>query len=228
MSSDFSNLKNEFLQYVEIEKGRALKTVANYDHYLSRFIDYTKIKNIENITESKVRDFRLWLNRQIARERKDGSKDTLKRRTQNYYLIALRAFLKFLAKRGYKTISPESIELAKVPERSIDLINREELDELMSSPDVNTLGGLRDKAMLELLFSTGLRVSELCALSRDINLNQDDLSLRGKGEKVRVVFLSEEAKKSIKDYLAKRTDIDDSLFIRITDEKMGKEGKELR
>jgi site-specific recombinase XerD len=228
MAKDIKELKNQFLEYVEIEKGRSLSTVANYDHYLKIFIDFTKAGQASDITDKSLREFRLWLNRQKARDLPNGKVETLKKKTQNYYLIALRAFLKYLAKVGVKSLPPERIELAKVPERSLDLITPEDLKDLLNSPDGSSLKDLRDKAILELLFSTGLRVSELCSLPRDINLNQDEISVRGKGEKVRVVFISPDAKKAIKKYLEKRGDMDDALFIQITDKKMAEGDKSLR
>lgn len=139
----------------------------------------------------------------------------MKHRTQNYYLIALRAFLKYLRKRGIKALSPERIELAKVSDRSLDLISATELKRLRSAPNQKTLEGKRDKAILELLFSTGLRISELCALSiDDVDLTRDEFSVRGKGEKVRVVFLSDTARDSLKDYLSHRKDMESAMFIR--------------
>ena len=201
-TKELERLKREFLEYTEIEKGRSLKTVENYDHYLSVFLEYSKVSVPKDITEGLIREYRLWLNR----------KD-LKKKTQNYYLIALRSFLKYFTKRGLKVLSPEVIELAKVGERSIDLITPEELTRLLEAPDVSTLQGLRDKAVLETLFSTGLRVSELCSLPRDLDLRAEEFSVRGKGEKVRVVFLSPEAKNTIKKYLEKRKDVDnDQMF----------------
>jgi site-specific recombinase XerD len=201
--------KRQFLEYIEIEKGRSVKTVENYDHYLSRFLDFSKAKKPGDISENTIREFRLWLNRQSTGR---GS-DTLKRKTQNYYLIALRAFLKFLRKRGIESVSPERIELAKVSERSLDLITGAELDRIMKAPGTADLKGLRDTAILELLFSTGLRVSELCALDQDLDLSSDSFSVRGKGDKVRVVFISPSARKAIKEYLSKRKDLDDALFV---------------
>ncbi|NDB57673.1 hypothetical protein EB001_04435 [bacterium] len=215
MSQNLLSLKTEFLQYVEIEKGRSLNTVRNYDQYLSRFLEYTKLKDPKDITDTAVRDFRIWLNRQETKSEKGKALTTLKKKTQNYYLIALRAFLKYLARQNITSLSPDRIELAKVPERSLDLITIEELESLLKAPDVNTLRGLRDKAMFEMLFSTGLRVSELCALPRDINLKLDEMSVRGKGEKVRVVFISDDARNSVKKYLDKRDDMDDALFVQI-------------
>ncbi len=225
MSHNIKDLKQQFLEYIEIEKGRSVKTVENYDHYLNRFIDHAKIKDADDIDENSVREYRLWLNRQVGgNNRKTG--DTLKKKTQNYHLIALRAFLKYIAKRGIKSLSPEYIELAKVGERHLDLITGEELKRLMNSPKGNELKDLRDKAILELLFSTGLRVSELCSLSRDIDIGADQLSVRGKGEKIRVVFISDDAKSAIKKYLNKRTDVDDAMFVK-ADGKERSEKEEL-
>ena len=230
MSQNLLSLKTEFLQYVEIEKGRSLNTVRNYDQYLTRFLDYTKLKDPKGITDGVVRDFRIWLNRQEAKKEKGMSATTLKKRTQNYYLIALRAFLKYLARQNIASLAPDRIELAKVPERSLDLITIEELSRLLAAPDTSHIRGLRDKAMLELLFSTGLRVSELCSLPRDINLKLDELSVRGKGEKVRVVFISDDARDAVKRYLDKRDDMDDALFVQIIgkNEKLNKKRDSMR
>lgn len=212
-STELEQLKREFLEHIEIEKGRSLKTVENYDHYLSRFLEFSKAKKPADITDGLMREYRLWLNRQTARTHKGGAKDTLKRKTQNYYLIALRAFLKYLRKREIAALSPERIELAKVGDRHLDLISSEELGRLMDAPKGSDVKDLRDKAILELLFSTGLRVSELCSLDRDLDLTRDEFSIRGKGDKVRVVFLSQEAKNVLREYVKKRDDIDDALFV---------------
>jgi site-specific recombinase XerD len=203
-------IKREFLEYTEIERGRAVKTIQNYEHYLTRFFTQMNIVSVNDITEEKVREFRLWLNRQPG-----TGPDTLKRRTQNYYLIALRAFLKFLRKRGIEGLSPEKIELAKVPERHLDLISSVELDRLLSSADGSDERGLRDRAILELLFSTGLRVSELCSLDTDIDLSRDSFSIRGKGDKVRVVFFSDVAKDAVRAYLKARKDMEQPLFVNV-------------
>ena len=208
------------MEYLEIEKGRGVKTVENYDRYLTRFLAHTKVTSPSGITEQMVREFRLHLNRQ------PGTTGTMKLKTQNYYMISLRAFLKFLRKRGLESLNPERIELAKVGQRDLDLISSQELDRLLGGPKANTVQSLRDKAILELFFSTGLRVSELCSLNRDLDLSRDEFSIRGKGEKVRVVFLSPEAKEAIKRYDAKRTDMDDALFIQMG--KTSKGAKELR
>src|SRR3989344_2983125 len=200
--SDLKNLKKEFLEYLEIEKGRSLKTVENYDRYLKRFFDFANINDTGKITDSTVREFRLWLNRQPGVE----NNGNLKKKTQNYHLIALRVFLKYLAKREIKSLAPERIELAKVSDRSLDLISSDELLRLINAPDGDDLKSLRDKAILELFFSTGLRVSELCSLNSDIDLKKDEMPIRGKGEKVRVVFLSEDSKDAVKKYLDNRKD----------------------
>ena len=226
--ADLKELKSQFLEYLEIEKGRSIKTVENYDRYLSRFLAHTKVVAPGTITEAMVREFRLHLNRQ------DGVDGTMKHKTQNYYLIALRAFLKFLRKRDIESLNPERIELAKVGQRDLDLITAAELDRLMQASKSPTqsksptalLGTLRDKAILELLFSTGLRVSELCGLDRDLDLSRDEFSVRGKGEKVRVVFLSPAAKDAIKKYLDKRGDLDEALFVQMG--KNAKNTKDLR
>ena len=211
---DLVEQKRQFLEYLEIERGRSVKTIENYDRYLDRFFEYADVKKVSQITEKQVRDFRLYLNRQPG-TKVGGRVEPMKRRTQNYYLIALRAFLKFLRSRGIEAISPERIELAKVPERSIDLISSAELKRLMNAPDVKTLEGKRDKAILELLFSTGLRISELCGLSiDDVDLTRDEFSVRGKGDKIRVVFISDSARAAVRNYLKARKDLDGAMFVR--------------
>jgi site-specific recombinase XerD len=243
------NLKDwklRFLEYTEIEKGRSLKTIRNYDHYLSRFIDFVRVAKPEEITETQVREYRLWLNRLPSTPQASGrnaskkfagiQNETLKKRTQNYHLIALRSFFKYLAKNKVQTVTADQIELAKVGEREIDLITNAELDAILKAPEekfrnqgsnpkspklalnkredkASELKMLRDKAILETLFSTGLRVSELVSLSRFTDIDSDQVSVRGKGEKVRVVFFSEDAKNSIKKYLHARADSSNSLFI---------------
>jgi site-specific recombinase XerD len=207
---DLNKLKREFLEHLEIEKGRSLKTIANYERYLDRFIGFTQVKQPNDITDDVLRQYRLWLNRQ------PGIVAELKKNTQNYYLIALRTFLKYLERRNIKSLGAGRIELAKAPARQLDLISSEDLQRLLAAPELTTEKGLRDKAILELLFSTGLRVSELCGLDKDsVNLSRDEFTVRGKGEKVRLVFLSDEARAAIKAYLAKRTDFDDALFVNL-------------
>lgn len=224
--ASLKQLKTQFLEYVEIEKGRSVKTVENYDHYLSRFLGFIKNDNPAGIDDSVVREFRLWLNRQPTGHHKDVG-ETLSKKTQNYYLIAIRAFLKYLARQGVKSMPAERIELAKVSERPLDLITQEELQRLLDSPKGNDLKNLRDRAILELLFSTGLRVAELCSLTSDINLGADELSIRGKGGKVRVVFLSDDAKKSVREYLAARKDMNEALFVAVPKQESKKKKNEI-
>lgn len=229
--ASLKELKTQFLEYTEIEKGRSLNTVQNYDRYLTRFLTFIKKDSPADITDTSVREFRLWLNRQSTGNNKKTG-ETLKKKTQNYYLIALRAFLKYLARQNVKSLAPERIELAKIGERHIEFMTNEELHRLLEAPkmasvkaknagkETNTdIKALRDSAILQMLFSTGLRVSELCSLSRDIDLSSDEVSIRGKGDKVRVVFLSDEAKKAVKSYIDKRDDMDDALFVKLAFEK---------
>lgn len=224
MTIQIEQFKREFLEHVEIEKGNSLKTVNNYDHYLSRFFEFTKISEPIDITDDKIREFRLFLNRQPGAKTKGQQSGTLKKNTQNYHLIALRSFLKYLMKRNIKSLSPDRIDLAKIKERSLDLISNNELERLLNAPEVkvtdkDSLKTLRDKAILELFFSTGLRLSELCSLNRDLDLTKDEFSIRGKGEKVRVVFLSDSAKDAIREYLKNRKDFDEPLFIQYSRNK---------
>jgi len=205
---DLAKLKIEFLEHLEIEKGRSLNTVSNYDRYLNYFLQETGVKDPGEINDDLIRKYRLTLNR-----KDNGEGVNLHKNTQNYYLIALRSFLKYLVRRNITSLPPERIDLAKTSERDLDLISENELRRLLNAPEGNDLQSLRDKAILETFFSTGLRVSELCSLSRDMDFTKDEFSIRGKGGKIRLVFLSDGAKKAIKQYLEKRTDIDDALFI---------------
>ncbi len=240
MASELEQLKREFLEHVEIEKGNSLKTVNNYDYYLSRFLEFSKANNPKDITDDKIREYRLFLNRQPGVKIRGQSSSTLKRNTQNYHLIALRSFLKYLMKRGIASLPADRIELAKIKPRSLDLISTDELNRLLDAPNQiskksnlgNTRGStsgesllhenlkiLRDKAILELFFSTGLRLSELCSLNRDLDLSKDEFSIRGKGEKVRVVFLSDSAKDAIREYLKSRKDMEEPMFIQYSQNK---------
>lgn len=206
--ADINKLKQEFLEYLEIEKGRSLKTVENYDHYLTTFIKQTGLTDVKKVSDDLVRQFRLWLNRQA------GVSGGMKKNTQNYYLIALRTFLKYLVKRDIPSLAPDRIELAKVGGRELELLSATELTRLLNAPEGKDEKALRDKAMLELFFSTGLRVSELCSLNTDsIDLTRDEFTVRGKGEKVRLVFLSDDARTAVKQYLAKRGDVEEALFV---------------
>lgn len=210
------DLKRQYLEYLEIEKNRSLKTLENYNRYLTKFLNFlTKHSNkkidhlsVDNINQEAVRQFRLYLNRL------EGKRQNLKKATQNYYIIALRGFLKYLTKIGIECLAPEQVELAKVSRNEINLISFNELERLLNAPAGNDVKSLRDKAILETLFATGLRVSELCKLNRDsVNLERGEFSVKGKGGKIRLVFLSEDAKEAIKKYLSKRTDIEEPLFV---------------
>lgn len=200
-----------FLEHVEIEKGRSLRTVSNYDFYLKRFIDWSEITKTSQITQELVHNYRLHLNRDI-----EGRDDiTLKKSTQNYHLIALRSFLKYLQKRDVKVMAPEKIELAKTGSRQVEVLDHDELQRLREAPlEAGGVLGKRDKAVIELLFSTGLRVSELASLRiADINLKKDEFTVKGKGSKHRVVFLSDGAKSAIEAYLEARRDMSPYLFV---------------
>lgn len=208
---NLKELQRQFLEYLEVEKNRSLKTIENYDRYLRRFLGLSRAEKPSDITDDLMRNYRLKLNRI-----KDPSGRELKKQTQFYHLIALRSFLKYLAKRDIKSLAPEKVELGKMPARSIEFMESDELTRLLETPHGDTLEKLRDRAILELLFSTGLRVSELTALNRDsIDLKRDEFSVRGKGDKIRPVFLSDQAKSAIKKYLDKREDSDEALFIRV-------------
>lgn len=197
-------LKTEYLEYLEIERNRSQLTIRNYDHYLDRFLDWAMVRNPEDITSELVRKFRLYLNRY-----KDAKNKNLKKVTQDYYVIALRGFLKYLARQDIKTLATEKVELGKTEEREVEFLEAKEIKRLLG-----VTKNLRDKAILELLFSTGLRVSELANLNREnINLKSGEFSVRGKGGKIRLVFISDSAKNALINYVSKRKDLDPALFI---------------
>lgn len=203
--SEIEHLIKEYLDYLEIEKNRSPKTRENYERYLSRFIKDQKIKKISEITDSSVRSFRVQL-----------SRENTKKITQSYYVIAIRNLLKYCIKRGIKALSPEAIELPKIARRDIEVLDYGELERLLKSPEGTSLRALRDRAILEILFSTGLRVSELCSLNRYIDIMRGEISIRGKGDKLRVVFFSDSAKKNLKQYLDKRGDAEEALFVSLS------------
>lgn len=198
----------QFLEHEDIEKGHSQLTIRNYETYLRKFLEFSekqKISDIDKVDQELVRQFRLYLS-QIN--------PPLKKNTRNYYLIALRSWLKYLQKRDFKVLSAEKIELAKVGERDIDILTPKELDRLLTTSKENTMIGLRNKAILEMLFSTGLRLAEIACLDRgDIDLSQKEFSIRGKGDKVRLVFLSGSAREALKNYFTKRRDENPALFI---------------
>jgi len=204
------SLIKDYLDYLEVERGRSRKTVENYSHYLKRFLGWAKVEKPSEIDADLIREYRLFLNRV-----EDQFSRSLKKITQNYHIIALRNFLRYLAKRDIKSLSAEKIELAKQSPRQVDFLEGDELERLLNAPEGAGPRSLRDKALLEFLFSTGLRVSELCKLNRNsVNMEKGEFSVRGKGEKIRLVFLSGRAKEALKNYLDARKDIDPALFVR--------------
>jgi site-specific recombinase XerD len=203
--NEIEKLLKDYLDYLEIEKNRSPKTRENYERYLKAFIKKTGVRKVSEITQEKVREFRVAL-----------AREDLKKNTQSYYVIAIRNFLKYLVKRDIKVISPETIELPKVSRRDIETLDYSELERLLKAPKGNSLRALRDRAIMETLFSTGLRLSELCSLPRNIDLKRGEISVRGKGDKLRVVFLSDGAKKNLKDYLGKRDDAENALFVSLS------------
>jgi len=200
--SQIETFLKEYLDYLEIEKNRSRKTRENYERYLKQFITTMKLKTIADITEGSIREFRVRL-----------SHGHLKKITQSYYVIAIRNFLKYLVKRGVQVLPPERIELPKISRRDIETLEYQELERLIAAPKTSTLRGLRDKAILETLFSTGLRLSELCALPRYVDLDRGEITVRGKGDKLRIVFLSDTAKNAIRAYLERRSDTEEALFV---------------
>lgn len=214
-------LIQQFLEYLEIERGRSINTVENYHFYLRRFSDFAKVKSPAQISQDVIRKYRLWLNRET-----DARGNNLKKSTQNYHLIALRSFLKYLAKQDIKSLAPEKIELAKMPERQVDFLEGDDLERLLEAPlktEESKIIQLRDKSIIEMLFSTGLRVSELATLKIDnVNLKKDEFTIRGKGDKLRVAFLSNQTKYWLKQYIESRKDLSPYLFIR-HDKAKGKE-----
>lgn len=207
----FSKAKTDFLEYLEIEQNRSQRTIENYDHYLSRLLDFTDYDlKVSDIDPELIRKWRLWLNRLGS-----NVSDELKKSTQNYHLIALRSFLKFCAKRDIPALTADKIELARVVRTKVTFLNEDELGRLFAQPKLDTIGGLRDRAILELLFSSGLRVSELVGLDRDhINLKRREFMVRGKGQKDRPIFISEAAADWLQLYLNKRQDTARPLFVR--------------
>lgn len=214
----------DFLEYLELERNVSKLTIRNYKHYMERFLLFlgansppplgdeasAKATTPASITPDKIREYRLFLSRFT-----DPHEMTLKRVTQNYHLIALRSFLKFLIKCGIAVVAPEMVELGKAESHSIKFLERDGVERLLNMPEISTPEGFRDKAILELLFSTGLRVSELVSLNRDqINLERKEFGIIGKGRRARVVFVSDAAAEWLGRYLKSRTDAWKPMFIR--------------
>ncbi|MBA3679132.1 tyrosine-type recombinase/integrase [Candidatus Saccharibacteria bacterium] len=205
----YSEYMSDFLEYLEVEKGRSLKTIENYSLYLNRFIEFTDDIKVSKIDLNKISKWRQWLNRYKAN---DGR--TVGKATQNYHLIAMRSFLKYLARRDIDSLAPEKIELATSQRPQVSFLNQEEVIQLFEAIPINNIVGLRDRSIIELLFSTGLRVSELAALNiKDLNFKTGEFSVRGKGQKDRPVYLSESAAYVLSKYLEKRNDDFVPLFV---------------
>lgn len=209
---------DEFLEYLEVEKGSSPLTIRNYKHYLLRFINWMNEESLrlslEDINSDVVRQYRVYLSR-LEVPGVSGKSDQLSRKTQGYHVIAIRSFLRWLIKSDYQVMSPDKIDLPKIDERQVKFLNGEQVDKLLNAPSISTLTGKRDKAILEVLYSTGLRVSELVKLNKDkIDLNSREFGIVGKGGKARVVFLSQRASEWIQKYLDERKDHFTPLFIR--------------
>lgn len=205
----FSEYMSDFLEYLEVEKGRSLKTIENYSLYLNRFVEFTDDIKVSKITSQTISKWRQWLNRYKS---EDGR--IIGKATQNYHLIAMRSFLKYLARRDIESLAPEKIELASSTRPQVSFLNIEEVTMLFEAIDTSDVMGLRDLAIVELLFSTGLRVSELAALNKDdLNFKTGEFSIRGKGQKDRPVYLSESAAAVLSKYLEAREDDYAPLFI---------------
>lgn len=217
---------SRFLEYLEIEKGRSLRTVDSYTFFLKRFSDFARVDSPAKISPTLVRRYKLFLNRYRSKNGKP-----LKRSSQNHHLIALRSFLRYLAQQEELDIlPPDRVELMKESDREVKVLNEEALEALLSAPDTKTKRGLRDKTILELLFSTGMRVSELVSLDvDDVNLKTREMSVMGKGGKMRVVFISDDAAESLANYLGTKDDDYKPLFIRYAGGKPSmSDGEDLR
>jgi len=226
--SQISANAREFLEYLQVEKGCSPLTIRNYKHYLNRFIEWMKKngirQNLVDINQEIVRRYRVYLSNY-----EDEKGQGLGRRTQGYHVIALRSFLKWCIKNDFDVMAPEKIDLPKVPERQVKFLSGEQVENLLNAPSLSNINGIRDKAILEVLFSTGLRVSELAKLDRDkVNLQTREFGIVGKGGRARVVFLSTRAAEYVDKYLKQRRDHYKPLFIRhkgkidpsMSDEKM--------
>lgn len=209
----------DFTEALEVERGRSQKTAENYRLYLERLVEFAGDVEVGEITAELIRKYRLWLNRY-----KNDQQQGISPLTQSYHLIALRSFLVYCSKRDVKTLTPEKIELPRTKRKQVSFLNSEEVVRLIEAVDTDSSSGLRDRAILELLFSSGLRVSELCNLNRDhINLERGEFMVRGKGQKDRPVFVSPEATEWLATYLKSRNDHATPLFIRYSGYKTGDE-----
>ena len=204
-----SELLRDYVEHLEVEGGRSAKTAENYALYLSRFVEFTDDIIVEKITTEVIRKYRLWLNR--YKNDNDGELATI---TQSYHLIALRGFLGYLSKRDITSLSPDKIDLPKVSRKQVTFLHFDEVSRLLEQIDLSDEAGLRDRAIIELLFSSGLRVSELVNLNRDhVNTKRREFMVRGKGQKDRPVFIGEASAQRVDDYLSARLDNLPPLFL---------------
>ncbi|HSX48858.1 MAG TPA: site-specific tyrosine recombinase/integron integrase [Candidatus Saccharimonadales bacterium] len=224
LKADLPRKIDNFLDYLRIEKGSSPLTLRNYHHYLTRFYNWMETTKSEEITQRLITDYRIFLSKF-----KDAHDNPLTKRTQSYHIIAMRSFLKWLIKNDYEVLSPEKIDLPKIEDRQVKFLNTEQVERLLNAPSLSSIQGKRDKAILEVLFSTGLRVSELVKLDTDkVDLDHKEFGIVGKGGKARVVFLSDRAADWLNIYLKARDDNYKPLFIRhkvkkdisLPDEKM--------
>jgi len=204
-----SELLLDYIEHLEVEGGRSAHTAENYTLYLERFVEFTNDILVDKITSETIRKYRLWLNRYV-----NNNDDELSTITQSYHLIALRGFLGYLSKRDIPSLSPDKIELPKVSRRQVTFLHYDEVEQILAQINTDSDTGLRDRAIVELLFSSGLRVSELVNLNRDhVNTTRREFMVRGKGQKDRPVFISESASMHVDNYLKTRHDSLPPLFI---------------
>jgi site-specific recombinase XerD len=207
-----SDLIIDFIEYIEVERGRARRTAENYHLYMERLVEFAGDITVDKINDELVRQWRLWLNRYS-----DQQGCNLSRLTQNYHLIALRSFLKYCSRRDIPTLDAAKVDLPKVSKKQVAFLSADEVMRLLAAVDIKSKTGRRDKAILELLFSGGLRVSELCNLNRDhINLKRREFTVRGKGQKNRPIFISSAAADAITQYLDSRSDSAVPLFVNVS------------
>jgi site-specific recombinase XerD len=219
-----SELILDYIEHLEVEGGRSPKTAENYTLYLERFVQFTDNTTVDKITTEVVRKYRLWLNRF-----KNDHEDELATITQSYHLIALRGFLTYLSKRDIPSLSPEKIDLPKVSRKQVTFLHYDEVARMLDTISLDSEQGLRDRAIIELLFSSGLRVSELTNLNRDhVNTKRREFMVRGKGQKDRPVFIGEAAALRVDDYVSARLDNLPPLFLSYSRNNVSSNGGDYR